>query len=171
MIGRLALVAAALLALAACTHEGGGAPSRVGEIGPVAVEGRIRVVGNAPFSHPVIEPEEGPTLALAGPYRGELARLAGATVRVTGDAGAREGAEAALDVSSYEILSVDGDVPLVGTLRRRGEGWILRAPGGREREIGFVSDDLAAYDGALIWVVLDANEGVARYGLLREPPP
>jgi hypothetical protein len=162
----------ALLAVVwmACAHDGaGGGLARVGEVGPVAVEGRIRVIGNAPFTHPVIEPAEGPTLALTGPYRAEVARLAGATVRVTGRDGRREGAEAALDVTSYEILSVDGDVPLVGTLHRDPERWVIRGAGGREREVGFVSEDLAAYDGALIWVVLDRNGGVARYGILREP--
>lgn len=162
--------AALVLVWVACAHDGNGnALARVGEVGPVAVEGRVRVVGNAPFTHPVIEPEEGPALALTGPYRAEVARLAGATVRVTGRDGHREGAEAALEVSSYEILSVDGDVPLVGTLRGEQERWIIRGAGGREREIGFVSEDLAAYDGALIWVVLDRNDGVARYGILREP--
>jgi len=154
----------------ACVREArdGHAIVRIGEIGPEGVEGRVRAVGNAPFVETLIEPEEGEAWRVSGPFRSELRRLAGARVRVTG-LPVRTSADSALEASSYEILSVDGDRPLVGRLARDQDGYFLELPAKGMRRVAAVSEPLAQQLGALIWAVLDTNDGIARYGVLRPP--
>ena len=143
--------------------------ARVGEVGPDRAEGLVRRVGTQPFTRTIIEPtEEGEITTVTGPYGSEIGRLAGATVRVTGHLDERQAAGRAVAASSYEIVSIDGDRPLVGTLRSDDTGFFLENQRGTRR-IAAVSAALKKWQGALVWVVLDENEGVARYGILRDP--
>ncbi len=161
----------AVLALPGC-GGGGSAGSGfewVGEAGPDSVEGRVRVVGNRPFTRTVVEPEAGEALTIEGPYRVEIGRLAGAVVRVSGRRGDGQGMGPTLDASAYEVVSVDGDRPRLGVLVREAERYVLRTPGGSTVRLEHVSGPLAGAEGALVWVVLDEKGGVARYGILRAP--
>lgn len=165
------VAAAVVLALLACGGEAGfgNGIARVGEIGPDRAEGLVRRVGNQPFARTVIDPgEDGDPTTITGPYGDEIGRLAGATVRVTGHLGEGQVPGRALAASSYEILSIDGDRPIVGTLRSDDAGFFLESPRGNWR-VAAVSAALGERTGALVWVVLDENEGVARYGILRDP--
>lgn len=165
----LPLLAALSGATGACAPETRTA-GRVGDPGPDTLVGTVRVVGNAPFAQAVVEPEEGEPAVVGGPYRGEVRRLAGAVVRVTGRYGEGGYPGRTLEATSYEIVSVDGEQPLLGTLEADGAGaFRLVFPNGGERELAAVSETLAAHRGALVWVVLDDRGGVARYGVLREP--
>lgn len=154
-----------------CGGNGAGDLARVGEPGPEAVEGVVRVIGAYPFERTVVEGDDGESVQIAGAYDGEVARLSGARVRVTGSPGTGELPGPALDATSYEILSVDGDRPVVGVLASDDGGHLLRGSGGREHRLSAVSEGLAGLEGALVWVVLDERNGVARYGLLREAVP
>lgn len=141
---------------------------RIGVIGPDAIEGVVRRVGNAPLARTIVEGEEG--VVIAGPYEPEIRRLVGAEVRVTGRL-ATEGEfpGPTLEATSYEITSVDGERPLLGMLERDEEGFYLEVRGRHAARLASVSDELARRTGSLIWVILDANDGVARYGVLRDP--
>ena len=170
MTATRALGLLAMLAAGACTPESqGGGVAWVGQIGPETREGRVRVVGSRPFAYAVLQPEDGEPLVLGGPYEAEIQRLAGAEVLVTGRFAPGPLAEATLEASSYEILSVDGDRPLIGRLEEDDGGFYLDVPSGGRHRIRVISEPLAARVGALVWVVLDDREGVARYGVLREP--
>ena len=163
---------AAVLVTTSCAADPrvGQGLARVGEVGPEHADGRVRVVGSRPFSRTIVQPDSGDALTLSGPYANEIGRLSGARVRVTGryeDSGLPERALAA---TSYEILSVDGDPAIVGLLERDDDGWELRS-GRHSTRLTTVSEGLAERAGALVWVVLDDLGGVARYGVLREPPP
>lgn len=140
---------------------------RIGEVGPDTLAGSVRQVGNVPFTRVVVESEEPATLV--GPYEEELARLAGAEVRVTGRP--VEGAEPGrtFRVTSYEILSVDGERPRVGILREDDSGFWLEAPGGHGTRLGALSLRLRRSVGARVWVTLAPDRTVQRYGILREP--
>lgn len=169
-VARAGCVAAALAVSTACAPETRhGGPAWVGQRGPDVVEGTVRVVGNEPFSRAIVEPAEGEPVVIEGPYRGELRRLAGAVVRVTGRLGEAGYPGRGLDASSYEIVSVDGDRPLLGVLGSDEAGFTIASPQGDTTRLAVVSDPLAAQRGALVWVVLDDRGGVARYGVLREP--
>ena len=153
-----------------CTREArvSSGIGRVGEIGPDAVEGIVRRVGNAPFTRTLVEGDEG--IVIAGPYEPEVRRLVGAEIRVTGRLAAEgEFPGPTLEAMSYEIVSVDGERPSLGVLKRDEDGFYLEMRGGSILRLASVSGALAASVGGLVWVILDVNDGVARYGILREP--
>lgn len=144
---------------------------RVGVIGPEAIEGVVRRVGNAPFTRTIVEDVGGEgSVVIAGPYEPELRRLIGAEVRVTGELMTEvEFPGPTLEATSYEVTAVDGERPLLGTLERDEEGYYLAMRGRALRRLASVSEELTRSVGGLIWVILDANDGVARYGVLRDP--
>jgi len=167
---RAPLLAALLAATAACAPEArNGGPGWVGEPGPDSIEGTVRVVGNEPFTRALVEPEEGEPAVVEGPYRADVRRLAGAVVRISGRYGEDGYPGRTLEATSYEVVSVDGVRPLLGTLESDDAGFRLVFPHGGEHRLEAVSDPLAAHRGALVWVVLDDRGGVARYGVVREP--
>lgn len=141
----------------------------IGSVGPEAVEGRVRVVGSAPFSQAVVEPDAGEGMVVTGPYRSEIQRLSGAHVRITGHYEKGQLSETVLEATSYEILSVDGDRPLIGRLEEDDGGFFLAGTAGEMRRVGVISESLQTHVGSIVWVVLDEYDGVARYGILRAP--
>ncbi len=163
------LAAAIATAVACVAQTQGGGPARVGERGPDSLEGTVRLAGNAPFTRALVEPEGGGARVVEGQYRDEIRRLAGAVVRLTGHFGGDGYPGPTLEATSYEILSVDGDRPILGRLERDEAGFRLVSPNGVVTPLAAVSDALAEHEGALVWVVLDARGGVAQYGVLREP--
>ena len=74
----------------------------------------------------------------------------------------------AVRVSEYRILSVDGDVPLVGILAEDASGFFITKDDGSTVRLD-VNERLAGQLGAKIWVVLGADRvTVSRYGILRD---
>ena len=161
------LIAAGLLAAGARAAENvNDGPAWVGLPGPDTVSGRVRVVGSEPFSQTIVSGND--TVAVAGEYTAEIGRLSGAEVRITGritDSGQLPART--LEASSYEILSIDGEVPQVGILEREGEIFRLLRSDGESVDLPVLSDRLKANAGARVWLTLDENSGVVRYGILR----
>ncbi len=98
------------------TEQGGGAapePSSLLEFtGPVTsagIEG-MRMVN--------LRAEDGTSVGLVGDLAAELARLSGAVVTVRGNE-APAPADRGLDVTEYEVVSVNGETPSVGVLDKR----------------------------------------------------
>ncbi len=164
----LVFLSGAVTGCAAQTRLGEG-PDRVGEIGPASFEGRVRVVGSDPFPYTVVEAEDGQSRLVTGVLLEEIRRLAGARVRLTGRLVRAALPGTALEASSWEILSVGGERPLVGRLERDADGFRLVRPRGTVHRLGFVSGTLADRLGAFIWVVVDEGGGVVHYGVVRAP--
>lgn len=143
-------------------------PDRVGELGPASIDGIVRVVGSDPLSHTAVEAEDGASYPVTGALSAEIRRLTGIRVRLTGQLVHGEFPTAALDASSWEILAVDGERPVVGRLERDGDGFHLVRPEGVVQRLGFVPDALAARAGALIWAVIDEGGAVTQYGVVRD---
>jgi hypothetical protein len=163
-----ALTIGLLVTVFGCAGEGANSGIRhIGEIGPDTASGIIRQVGNAPFTHTILDREE--AIVITGPYEPEIRRLIGAEVRVTGRRVAGDFPGPTLEAMSYEILSVDGERPLLGTLELDEGGFLLTTPEGASVRLAAVSETLAESAGGRIWVILDANGGVAQYGILRGP--
>lgn len=167
----LLAVLALLAVAAACAREGhriDTTPARtVGVPGPDTVSGIVRRVGSIPFVRTLVgEGEE--AVAVVGEYEGEVGRLTGAEVRVTGEA-RTGGLGAELRATSYEILSVDGERPHVGVLARDAEGYRLEGPEGASLALRAVPESYAQLVGARLWVVTDDDGVVIRYGVLRGP--
>lgn len=157
----------ALLALVACTRQG------EVEEGPAAaadtIEGTVRQVGSTPFERTVVEGEEA-SATVVGEYEDELTRAVGVRVRAWGSYRDGDRPERELEATGYEILSVDGAEPEVGTLEHEdGRGYYLATTGGDEITLAGVPSRLGGQVGAKIWVVLGDRGNVQRYGVLREP--
>lgn len=157
--------AALLLALAACAGSSRSTDS------PVAasdtVRGTVRQVGSTPFVRTVVEGTD--TVTVTGDPESELARLSGARVRVVGTLSTGEYPGPTLDVATYEILSVDGERPAVGTLRSDRDGLFLERPEREPLRLRAVTSSLGRNVGAKIWVITGDDGSVRRYGVLRPP--
>jgi hypothetical protein len=122
----------ALLALASCTPARPAppaeAPNSSAHSRDSTVVGTVRVVGSAPVDvHVVVQDQAGHTTELTGPLVGEVRRLAGAVVAVTGRAEGRR-----LEVARYEIRSVDGQPVVMGVVEKIQDGYVyLRTPDGK----------------------------------------
>jgi hypothetical protein len=165
---------ALLLALAGCsrpphpTVEARGAAVSVQD---TVAEGTVRVVGPAESAEAILHGATA-SVGLTGPLVGELRRLSGATLRVIGTPRNNSAPlpPRAVLVDDYEVLEVDGQRPLVGTvLSRDGHVWLA----GRDTvELVAATPDLAARSGAKVFV-LGEREGdrlrVKSYGVIRDP--
>jgi hypothetical protein len=106
-------------------------------------------------------------VVIVGDYEPEIARAAGAELWVTGTPTSSDYGPA-LQVSEYRILSMDGEVPVVGVLAEDEAGFFIQKDDGSTVRLD-VSDRLAGELGAKIWVVLGADRvTVSRYGILRD---
>ena len=131
----------------------------------VTATGTVRRLGSEAALRTVIEGDE--SVVVVGDYESELGRAAGAEVWVSGTPTASEYGKA-LRVSEYRILSVDGEVPVVGVLAEDDAGFFVRKDDGSEVRVD-VTDRLAGQLGAKVWVVLGADRvTVTRYGILRD---
>jgi hypothetical protein len=127
--------------------------------------GTVRRLGSEAAVRTVIQGEE--TVVIVGDYEPEIARAAGAELWVTGTPTSSDYGPA-LQVSEYRILSMDGEVPVVGVLAEDEAGFFIQKDDGSTVRLD-VSDRLAGELGAKIWVVLGADRvTVSRYGILRD---
>ncbi|HEX6534682.1 MAG TPA: hypothetical protein VF041_08790 [Gemmatimonadaceae bacterium] len=164
--------AAAMIAIAACATPGrqaavGTPPAAASE--DTTASGRVHVVGAAPRMVVALE-AGGAQVALIGPLASELATLDGADVTVRGAAGvspvpiARGGR--AITVREYDIDSIAGRKPVVGTL-------VVNAAGVRLDSIPLSSppEALRELAGSKVWVVGERDASgalrVDAYGVLR----
>ncbi|MDF2771430.1 MAG: hypothetical protein K0S86_924 [Geminicoccaceae bacterium] len=107
-------------------------------------------------------------VTLVGPLEPELRRLGGATVTVAG--GLAPSPPNAFAVSRYDIVSVDGARPAVGTLLSRDGGLALASTD--TVRLASVPAGLQGKAGARVWIVGRRNGGeltVQSYGILRDP--
>lgn len=130
-----------------------------------SVTGVVRLVGSTPMVRVLIEEVEGPTgvLEATGELREELLRLSGARVRAVGVV-----EDGRIRVSDYEILEIAGQTPVVGRLEIEGEAPVLVRGDGSRIELREVPDSLLESVGAKVWVILDPEDRVQGYGVVRE---
>ena len=106
---------------------------------------------------------------LLGPLEPELQRLNTATVWVAG--GPVASPAGGFTVTRYEIVSMDGEKPLVGTtFTRAGAVWL--AAGADTVKLSAAPSDLTTKVGAKVWVVgrrTGADMTVQTFGIIREP--
>lgn len=131
-----------------------------------------KVVAGGVAAQPLtsLQVEGGKPTTLVGPLEQELRTLGGATVWVAGTPGA--GApNASFAVTRYEIVSIDGAKPLVGSLVARDGGTWLAA----ERDtvkLASVPSALDGKTGAKVWIVgrrTGAELTPQTFGVIREP--
>ena len=147
------------------TEAGGGdapEPSSLLEFtGPVTATGTegMRMVN--------LRADDGSSVGLVGDLAAELARLSGAVVTVRGNE-APAPADRGLEVTEYEVVSVNGETPSVGVLERRdGVYWLGSDPGVR---LMGVPEALTQAVGAKVWVTGSSGADGVRvqsYGIIR----
>jgi hypothetical protein len=160
------LVLAAMTVLgSACSRQA------VVESGPavdsneVTARGTVRRLGSEGAVRTVIQGAE--STVVLGDYEDEIGRIAGAEVWVSGVA-ETSAYGPAIRASTYRILSVDGEIPVVGVLAEDPDGFYVVRDDGSIVRLD-VSERLAAARGAKVWVVLGADGvTVNRYGILRD---
>lgn len=131
--------------------------------------GTIRVVGSAPVNVSVVlQPAEGGSIEVVGPLRDELRRLSGARVALRGPVEPAPDplADRRIRVDDYEILSVDGEPVIAGTVEgREGEWVLLRTATGELVYLGGAAAELRP--GQKVWVQGPRSVTVQSYGVIR----
>lgn len=136
----------------------------------MTVVGIVKVVGADPLAQLIVQAEGGEATALVGPLQSELHQTVGLEVRVTGvTADAVPPARTALEVRSYETVSLNGAAAHTGTLERSGDGYRLV---GTTRGWTLVNppEELRASVGAKAWVAGEVSGDTLRvtaYGIIR----
>lgn len=155
---RASLLAALLIAAAGCAPAAAGG---AGAAEDARLTGRVALSGSAPMNAGVsLHPAQGPSVWLAGPLAGELARLAGAQVEVVGRLGG-----GTLTADAYRVVSIDGRPALVGTVQAApGGGLQLRMEDGTVVRLGEAPGALRP--GQKVWVQGPGQVQVQTYGVI-----
>ncbi len=141
-------------------------------LGDTLVTGIVRETGAVPLTQLVIQPIGSgvPPVAIRGAFKDEIQNLIGAEVRAWGPPVDNQPPvpPRAVDVSGYEIVSIGGETPFVGTLVEDGAAFFLVS--GDTLDLGSIPEALRAHVGSTIWVV-GPRQGdalsVQSYGVIR----
>jgi len=132
--------------------------------------GRVVAGGVAADPRTTLQVEGGRPTTLTGPLELELRRLNSATVWVAGAPGAAA-PNATFAVSRYEIVSIDGAKPIVGTLASRdGAMWVVT--GSDTVKLAPTTPEMRAKVGAKVWIVgrrAGAEMTPQSFGVIRDP--
>jgi hypothetical protein len=148
---------------------GGKSPETTPDVQASQVEtlrGTLALTGNDPVVRVTLRGDS-ESVDIVGPLRDELARLTGAVVTVDGH---RTNGSRSFEAVSYDVVSVNGERPVLGTLvERDGAVWL---EGDEAIRLVNVSDNLRRHLGAKMWIVgTRTAEGLQpeSYGVIREP--
>jgi len=164
-------VAAAEVAAAVTMHA---VPTA--EPGDTVVVGIVHEVGAMPLTQLVVQTASGAepqSVGVRGPLRRDVQNLIGAEVRIWGKPVANQPPPPprGIEVTGYEILSVGGAVPVVGTLIEDGGTFYVVSDTDR-LVLDPVPENLRNVAGAKIWVV-GRRDGdtlhLESYGVIRRP--
>lgn len=147
-------------------------PDSVPAPGNTAVDrvvGTVRVIGSSPVNvRVVVQPAEGKSIQIVGPMGGELRQLSGAEVALRGpiEPAPDPLADRQIRVEEYEIIAVNGEPVVTGTVRgRSGDLLILETPGGETVYLGGATSQLSP--GQKVWVQGPRSVIVQSYGVLK----
>ena len=129
--------------------------------------GKVVVTGGEAVTFTTLQVAGRAPVRLTGDFEGELRRLSGAVVRVDGTRTER-GPGVGLNVHSYEVLSIDGERPRVGTLLMR-DGMLWLASSDTMR-LAAAPEELRAQAGAKVWIIGQSTGEelqVQSYGVIR----
>lgn len=166
-IATVALGAVTTLAAIGCSPQNEMESTPGAEAVADTVTGTVRRVGNEPFVRTVVQGND--TLFVSGDWEPEIATLAGAEVMIVGTRTTGDMPGEYMEVAEYTIVSVDGDVPAVGTLESDDEGRFIRKSDGEIVRLTAISPELADREGAKVWVVVSESGAVQRYGIIAAP--
>ena len=137
--------------------SGGGTPAN-----PAPLRGKVVASGSENMNLTTLQMSSGPMVVLTGSLEQELRALASATVQVSGPE-TMQGNRRIVDVKSYEVVDINGERPLVGTLL--GNSKLLVAT-----DTIAVVGDVKAPVGSKVWITGDRSGKqikVRSYGVIR----
>ncbi len=162
----MALGIGGCIAMSACGGTGG--YGRLDGQAPETLVGEIGLSGSVPMVMVTLRLSNGQSVSLVGELRAELAELTGAVVAVEG---VRTATPREFDVASYEIRSIEGERPLVGTLTLfEGAIW-LEVEGDEVVRLVEVPERLRGKVGAKVWILgrpADGGTYPHTYGIIRD---
>jgi hypothetical protein len=133
---------------------------------PETMEGSIRIAGADPLPMVMLRPAAGgPEVQLTGDLARELMRLSGVTVSVTGTMGT---GMQGLNVTEYDVTSVQGRRPTVGVIVSRDGGLWLE--GDTTVRLTNPPEALQTQIGAKVWILgrtTDDGLQTESYGIIR----
>ena len=101
---------------------------------------------------------------VTGPLATLVGRVAGTEIAASGTlAGSR------LEVSRFEVKSVDGEPAIDGTLRTEGGLLYIVTSSGTRTRIAAPPPPLTGKDGSRVWITGDPSKGVSSFGFI-DPP-
>lgn len=140
--------------------------------GDTVVTGIVREVGAEPLTQLVLQAAGAGALPVAvrGELRAEIANLLGAEVRVWGAPADNQPPppQRAIEIAGYEIVSVNGVTPAVGTLVLVGDDLVLA--GSDTLQLRSPPEVLRSHVGAKVWIVGDRSGdalSVQSFGVIR----
>ena len=166
-LATIALATITVATTAACSPQNEVDSSPGAEVATDTVTGTVRRIGNDPFVRTVVQGDD--TVFVSGDWESEVATLAGAQVTIVGSYTTGDMPGTYMEVTSYEIVSVDGDVPYVGVLESDDDGFYLSMDGDEVPRLTALSPELAEQKGGKVWVVVTEEGVVQRYGIIAAP--
>lgn len=163
----IAIATVTVATAAGCSPQNEMDSSPEAEVVADTVTGTVRRVGNDPFVRTMVQGDD--TVFVAGDWEAEVATLAGAQVMIVGSFTSGDMPGRYMDVTEYSIIGVDGDVPMVGRLESDDDGFYISMPGDEVPRLSALSPELAAQEGAKVWVVVTDEGVVQRYGIIAAP--
>ncbi|MDH3459358.1 MAG: hypothetical protein OER90_21150 [Gemmatimonadota bacterium] len=148
------------------------APVRDPRSGDTTVTGVVRAVGAIPLTQTVVQTASG-EVALVGPYRDELSRVIGAEVRVWGKAlaNAPPAPSRAVEVSAYEVVQLNGQRPVVGTLAEREDSHFIEVSRTEIVRLAALPRELTTLVGRRVWVFGERGPNGLRVQVFGEVRP
>lgn len=140
--------------------------------GDTIARGVVAVVGADPLSQVTVSVrfgQETRQVAVLGPLRAELGTLHGTAVEIRGTAVAnvQPAPPRAVLVTSYEVVAINGERPIVGVLEEKQDGLSVSGT-----HLVGAPQELAQAVGSKVWVLGRPSNGgivVQAYGIIRRP--
>lgn len=139
------------------------------------IEGLVRVAGTAEANWVALVTAD-TSLRVVGPLEIDIRTLEGARLRAVGAGHEGTGGGHGFHVTDYDVLEIDGQVPVVGTLLRVDSDFWIAEPdsvGGERLQLIGVPSSIGETTGGKIWVVGIRGSSQIRvqsYGVIRRPP-
>jgi hypothetical protein len=123
----------------------------------VVIEGEVSVVGSHPYDKLIVlSGREGDRWTLeCGAFESEIMNLTGQRVRISGTPVVVTDTDSLMLVNSYELLPMDGVMPIIGVLELQGKALMLKELTTGEWFVirGALQGAMTHFTGLKVWVI------------------
>ena len=160
-----------LLLLATVSCSAGSADQAVSVAPPEScLTGKVFSVGTDFDPATILRLDDGEETLISGDREDEIRMLSGTVMTVCGEPATDARAESAIEVESFELLTVDGMTAYLGTLQEVDGSWQISRKGNDSLvPLSGVPEQLRGAEGSLVWVAgawVDEAFSVRSFGIL-----